>query len=385
VRNIDKPENEKNASKVEVQNLSQGNANEMQNGVVRTNSVDINANDASNKANKISEAAEFICGICEEVFDSGDDLIQHMERHPLSKPSICGYDRVDNTGRDSQFKSSLCMEDKNYDTVDGIYSNKVEDNTSDKVEDIESDEMEVNDLDDAEDDYSDEESDEVEGDDSNNEEGKDMMGDDPDYVPLEDEKKKRQPRGKKCILCKPAKYFVNLPRHVRNMHHAVKCTTCDKFFKDRLKMRTHVMRVHAGKSFSCDLCGKSYTSRYQLRIHKETKHGDNASMCEVCGEVFFHLVNLKRHKKVHRGEEHKDFVCEVCGKSFAFHNKWRHIRTHTQTKAFKCPECDKSFNEKDQLNKHLRVHTGEKPYKCETCPKAFNHNVSLKAHMRKCH
>lgn len=58
---------------------------------------------------------------------------------------------------------------------------------------------------------------------------------------------------------------------------------------------------------------------------------------------------------------------------------------HTGIKPFKCPECQRTFNQAGNLKSHMRLHTGEKPYKCQYCDESFNHNVSLKSHIQRYH
>ncbi|XP_061192084.1 zinc finger protein 239-like [Saccostrea echinata] len=201
--------------------------------------------------------------------------------------------------------------------------------------------------------------------------------------------KKVRPKREKCKKCD--KYYASLDKHIEKVHLAVKCTKCDKIFDDGLKMKAHILRVHSNRArFPCEVCKKSYSTKSFLRIHKESKHEKRVFMCEECGGVFTSKENLNVHKRKHseKNTSHRDMyqiVCDVCGKTVKSHNRWRHMRTHSKTKALKCAVCGRGFNEKEQLDKHSRTHTGEKPYKCKTCPKAFNHNVSLKAHMKKCH
>ncbi|XP_062605360.1 zinc finger and BTB domain-containing protein 17-like isoform X2 [Saccostrea cucullata] len=191
----------------------------------------------------------------------------------------------------------------------------------------------------------------------------------------------------KCNLC--GNYVVKLDLHFERYHGTPsKCKYCGKMFEDMWQTKKHMQKEHLEqlkKEFTCNICQKTFSEKQDLRNHKFAAHGSKRKFtCEECGRNFNHLSTLESHRKVHTGVD-RSYVCEICGKRFPTRNTLRHARMHSQTRECKCPYCDKSFNEKDQLQKHLRLHTGEKPYKCRHCPKAFNHNVSLKAHVKKYH
>ncbi|XP_033991843.1 zinc finger protein 836-like [Trematomus bernacchii] len=79
-----------------------------------------------------------------------------------------------------------------------------------------------------------------------------------------------------------------------------------------------------------------------------------------------------------------DRTCPFYGKDFNTDSDLiKHVdKVHMTTKAFKCPECDKSFVGRFLLTAHLRIHTGEKPYKCSYCAKSFAQRSNLNVHTR---
>lgn len=55
------------------------------------------------------------------------------------------------------------------------------------------------------------------------------------------------------------------------------------------------------------------------------------------------------------------------------------------TKAYKCPQCEYSFNRRDHLTRHSLVHSKLKPYHCTYCSKDFTRNDHLRRHQQRVH
>ncbi|XP_053565224.1 gastrula zinc finger protein XlCGF57.1-like isoform X2 [Bombina bombina] len=129
----------------------------------------------------------------------------------------------------------------------------------------------------------------------------------------------------------------------------------------------------------CFVCGKCYTSKSQLGRHLKIHTEEKAFSCSHCGKSFTQKSDLNRHQKTHTGE--KEFSCSQCGKCFTHKTTLiTHQTFHAGQKAFSCSECGKSFTWKSSLFTHLKIHTGKKAFSCSECGKCFTQKSTLITH-----
>ncbi|XP_053612082.1 zinc finger protein ZFP2-like [Plodia interpunctella] len=140
------------------------------------------------------------------------------------------------------------------------------------------------------------------------------------------------------------------------------CTHCGEQVPSGRAYWTHFRRAHPGlpypvqKDYVCDVCGKSFRGNAFLVYHKRTHTDERAYKCSLCPKAFHNRTNLQMHQKTH--SDHRPHPCTVCFKA---------------------------FKSKGALDRHFRSHTGVKPYECEVCGKAFNQSNSRKLHVRTVH
>lgn len=144
------------------------------------------------------------------------------------------------------------------------------------------------------------------------------------------------------------------------------CQLCDEIIKGTMKqVAKHYAQEHqASPLFPCQLCGKVIKSSHTYKRHR-TAHLSEYK-CPSCDKVFQDRSKLLAHKVAH--SDSRPHVCTECGKQYklASHLKSHMSRSHlpeSDRLAFTCEICGKRFSAKGNLTTHVQTtHSDSKPY-----------------------
>ena len=228
----------------------------------------------------------------------------------------------------------------------------------------------------------------------------------------------QKPTGNKCPKCgKTYKYVKCLNKHMKEHDNEqpeeqkiLKCPTCGATFKTQGWLKRHMKEKHniepeqepvenkpkqEPSGNKCPKCGKTY--KYIKCLNKHMKEHDNEQpkepkifKCPKCGATFKTQGWFKRHMKdkhsieiEHEPVKNKPkqkppkYDCPKCGAKYTS-EKW--FNRHTQDcKAFRCPNCNKIYHNKQQYMKHI-LQCDNQRYRCEICNQTFRSKYHLTKH-----
>ena len=113
--------------------------------------------------------------------------------------------------------------------------------------------------------------------------------------------------------------------------------------------------------------------------------------CRYCHKYFATKDELANHRKTQHGIEH---VCSVCSKTFKAKSHLEiHMTVHSDTRKFKCLECDKCYKTNSALYNHQKAKGHQPKFQgqilrpkvclCDECGASFSSRHLLQSHRKK--
>ncbi|XP_062588771.1 zinc finger protein 665-like [Saccostrea cucullata] len=149
----------------------------------------------------------------------------------------------------------------------------------------------------------------------------------------------------------------------------------------KLTLKTSAAAAAVKGMQKCVECSKEYSSKRALNRHIKTVHDVMKYNCDICEKVFSSKETMYHHRRgIH--SDSKPYKCQQCDATFSFNHSLRlHILKHSGARPFKCKECNKTYLTSNHLKMHVEgVHGGKKNYTCKICGKCFSYTTSLKVH-----
>ncbi|XP_068083900.1 zinc finger protein 668 [Anabrus simplex] len=193
-----------------------------------------------------------------------------------------------------------------------------------------------------------------------------------------------------CSLCN--KHFNDqlVFKYHKRMHKSRKPYICDhcnqKFAREKTLERhklTHAVPLPEQR-LGCPVCGEGFSQKTLLKAHLKKEHASKDKSCRECGQCFKTRRSLELHTvMVHQGNGAGAFVCDICGKRFALEIRLKYHQVMHYERQYRCNICAVTLATKHSLRRHLFIHSGKKPFVCEVCGKAFAFELYLRNHCKK--
>lgn len=149
---------------------------------------------------------------------------------------------------------------------------------------------------------------------------------------------------------------------IMTKHQPSRCDTCDECFAERHILKRHLL-AHNEK--------QSSNNKKTTKLHSLTKRTGTRFVVSSYNNADDNCSTSKR--------------CMFCDKIFLKNSDLeRHIRTHTNERAFKCSKCNKSFKLKNTLERHFKTHD-KVIFTCVVCMSNYDSNKVLQNHIRRLH
>ncbi|CAK7223680.1 hypothetical protein SEUCBS140593_005317 [Sporothrix eucalyptigena] len=139
-------------------------------------------------------------------------------------------------------------------------------------------------------------------------------------------------------------------------------------------------------------CTKTFNRPARLTAHLRSHTNDRPFKCPDCPKTYLEEKHLRQHIKGSHSQE-RQYVCQECSKAFLTATRLRrHAAVHEGRDRFRCrgydDNCTRTFRKHQTLQRHIRVdHLGQPAFACthETCEAVFDSPGALRRHIERDH
>ncbi|XP_063696074.1 zinc finger protein 501-like [Culicoides brevitarsis] len=151
--------------------------------------------------------------------------------------------------------------------------------------------------------------------------------------------------------------IVHQKRHTDEKKY--QCNECPRMYKSRSELKDHLIRHRGIRDVICPICQATFLVKKDLKLHQRQVHDPRRDFqCNECDKKYKKKWQLETHLRTHTNE--RIFACSYCDK--AFFKKFtlkKHTFSHTGERPFKCTKCPKAYTEIFILKRHMRQQHSE--------------------------
>lgn len=108
------------------------------------------------------------------------------------------------------------------------------------------------------------------------------------------------------------------------------------------------------------------------------KSNDKEFKCTLCERSFEEKIQMQKHRRNCKGRWYECYICRYSSLHWDWNRFMVHFRKHTGDKPFQCKCCAKRFSSKRMLNFHMKYHPNEILSKCSFCQRRFTSTSEAK-------